>query len=122
MQEVGLRISLALGSCALPESSAQALPVGGGAPKRMWEPLGSGSPVMTCRTKRNWESKHLAKIARWLEGKVASIKAIQLPDMRNVVPQLVRDASLLVLRRPVTVSLKEVTLPSGVSEPADWKL
>ena len=77
---------------------------------------------MTCRTKRNWESKHLAKIARWLEGKVASIKTIQLPDMRNVMPQLGRDVSLPAPGRPVTVSPKEVTLPSGVSEPADWKL
>jgi hypothetical protein len=85
MQEVGLRISLALGSCALPESSAQALPVGGGAPKRMWEPLGRGSPVMTCRTKRNWESKHLAKIALYLGDRISVIKALQLPHVGNVM-------------------------------------
>jgi hypothetical protein len=57
---------------------------------------------MTCGTKRNWGSKRLAKIARWLEVKVASIKTIQLPDMRNVMPQLVPSANLLVLGRPVT--------------------
>ena len=34
MQEVGLRILLALGSCARPESSAPALPVGAGALKK----------------------------------------------------------------------------------------
>jgi hypothetical protein len=34
MQEVGLRISLALGSCARPESGAQTLLVGRGAPKK----------------------------------------------------------------------------------------
>jgi len=70
---------------------------------------------MTCGTKRNWESKHLAKIARWLGDRISLVKTILLPDMRNVMPQL------LAPGRPVTVSLKEVTLPSGVSEPADWK-
>jgi hypothetical protein len=34
MQEAGLRILLALGSCARPQSSAPALPVGGGALKK----------------------------------------------------------------------------------------
>jgi hypothetical protein len=45
---------------------------------------------MTCGTKRNRESKHLAKIARRLEGRIASSKVIQLPDMRNVVHSLCR--------------------------------
>ena len=40
---------------------------------------------MTCGTKRNWESKHLAKIARRLGDKISVVKTIQLPDMRNVV-------------------------------------
>lgn len=35
---------------------------------------------MTCRTTRNWESKHIAKIAR-LEGGIASSKVIQIPDI-----------------------------------------
>ena len=43
---------------------------------------------MTCRMKRNSESKHIAKIARWLRDRISSIKAIQLPDMRNVVHNL----------------------------------
>jgi hypothetical protein len=76
---------------------------------------------MTCGTKRNWKSKRLAKIARWLGDRISLVKTILLPDMRNVMPQLGRDVSLLAPGRPVTVSLKEVTLPSGVSEPADWK-
>ena len=49
---------------------------------------------MTCRTKRNRESKHVAKIARRLESRIASSKVIQIPDMRNVVHNpsiLVRD-------------------------------
>ena len=77
---------------------------------------------MTCGTKRNWESKHLAKIAWWLGDRISLVKTILLPDMRNVMPQLGRDVSLLASGLPVTVSLKEVTLPSGVSEPADWKV
>jgi hypothetical protein len=36
--------------------------------------------------------------------------------------QFVRDPSLLVMGRPVTVSLKEIALSYGISEPADWKL
>jgi hypothetical protein len=40
---------------------------------------------MTSGTKRNWESKHLAKIARWLGGKISLVKTIQLPHMRNVL-------------------------------------
>jgi hypothetical protein len=43
---------------------------------------------MTCRKKRNWDSKHLAKIPRRLEGGIASSKVIQIPDMRNVVHNL----------------------------------
>jgi hypothetical protein len=43
---------------------------------------------MTCGTKRNWESKHLAKIARWLGDRISLLKTILLPDMRNVMPQL----------------------------------
>ena len=43
---------------------------------------------MTGRTKRNWESKHLAKIVRRLGNGIASVKTIQLPDMRNVMHSL----------------------------------
>jgi hypothetical protein len=52
------------------------------------EALGTGSPAVTCRMKRNSEPKHLAKIARWLEGRITSIKTLQLPDMRNVMHNL----------------------------------
>jgi len=54
----------------------------------MWRSLGRDSPAMTCRTKRNWESKHLAKIARWLGDRISLVKTIQLPDMRNVMHNL----------------------------------
>jgi hypothetical protein len=43
---------------------------------------------MTCRTKRNWESKHLVKIARWLGDRVSLVKTIPLPDMRNAMHSL----------------------------------
>jgi hypothetical protein len=47
--------------------------------------LGWGSLAMTCGTKRNWKSKHLAKIARRLGDRISSIKTIPLPDMRNLM-------------------------------------
>jgi hypothetical protein len=52
------------------------------------EALATGSPAMTCGTKRNWESKHRAKIARRLGDKISLVKTIQLPDMRNVMHNL----------------------------------
>jgi hypothetical protein len=65
---------------------ARALPVNGSAPKTdVAVALREGSPAMTSGTKRNWESKHLAKIARWLGGKNSLVKTIQLPHMRNVM-------------------------------------
>src|SRR5580658_4730577 len=77
-----------------PESIAQALLVGGGSPKKGVGVAWEGQPCDDCGTKRNWESKHLAKIARRLAGGIASSKVIRIPDMRNVVHNpsiLVRD-------------------------------
>jgi hypothetical protein len=57
-------------SCARPESSAQAWPVGGGAPKKDVGVAREGRPCDDLRDKRNCESKHLAKIARWLDYRI----------------------------------------------------
>jgi hypothetical protein len=43
---------------------------------------------MTRGTNRNWESKHLAKIARRLGDRISLVKTISLPDMRNVMHNL----------------------------------
>ncbi len=67
---------------------------------------------MTCRTKRNRESKHVAKIARRLESRIASSKVIQIPDMRNVV----HNPSILVRDDRWECHRKGIILRSGISK------
>jgi hypothetical protein len=54
----------------------------------------------------------LAKIARWLGDRISSIKAIQLPDMRNVV----HNPSILVRGDAWECHLKGIILRSGISK------
>ena len=67
---------------------------------------------MTYRMRRNWESKHLAKIALWLGDRISVIKAIQLPDMRNVMHICTRPELLVLVRRSNVAEALQP--PSGV--------
>jgi hypothetical protein len=77
---------------------------------------------MTGRTKRNWESKPPHEDCTVVRKQNCVSQDHSASGHAQRYAQLVRDPSLLVRGRQVTVSLKEITLPSGISGPADWEL
>jgi hypothetical protein len=60
-----------------------------------------GSPAMTCGTKRNWESKHLAKIARRLGAEFRQSRLFGFWTCATLCTACARP-SLLVLGRQVS--------------------
>jgi hypothetical protein len=122
-QDVGLRVLFALRELSLaPSPEHERCRSGGGSPDKDMASLGRGQPCDDLRD----ETQLRVQTAR------EDCTVVRRQDFVNQdhsasghaqrSAQLVRDMSLLVLGRPVIMSLKEITLPNGISEPADWKL
>ena len=79
----------------------------------MWLPLE--------RMRRNWESKHLAKIALWLGDRISGTKAIQVPHMRNIMHICGRPepSGSDAIDGNVTETLQ---IPSGLSVPKSFSV
>lgn len=122
MQELGLRILFTLGSCARPESGAQALPVGGGAPKKDVGAAWEGQPCHDLRDEAQSGVQTPREDCTAVRRQNCVKQGHSASGHAQCCAQLVRGRSLLVPRRQVTVSPKEITLRSGISEPAGRKL
>ena len=76
---------------------------------------------MTYRKRRNWESKHLAKIALYLGDRISVIKALQLPHVGNVMHICARPelSGSDAIDGNVTETLQ---IPSGLSVPKSFSV